>query len=246
MWDIPLIPTNHMEGHFFSALLEKNNSAYNMQKISFPILGLLISGGHTELVLSRDWLQYEIIGETRDDAAGEAFDKVARMLGLEYPGGPAIAREAAKWHGEPNIKLPRPMIDSGDFDFSFSGLKTAVLYQLKATELTTELIHEFAYEFQEAVADVLVKKTIRAAKKYGVKMILSGGGVSANERIKKNLTEKVDKELKDVSLFISPRELTGDNAIMIAVAAYINIDLRPQKYSSAEIHAEGTLRIGNN
>ncbi|MBI2049054.1 MAG: tRNA (adenosine(37)-N6)-threonylcarbamoyltransferase complex transferase subunit TsaD [Parcubacteria group bacterium] len=275
VWDVPIIPVNHMEGHLVSALLQAEtrisnskflisnkiqNSKFKILNSNFPILALLVSGGHTELVLSKDWLQYEIVGETRDDAAGEAFDKVARMLGLGYPGGPAIAAGAAQWKSQiakskaqtnskfqilnSKLRLPRPMIDSDNFDFSFSGLKTAVLYQLKKIpELTPDIVQEFAYEFQEAVTEVLVTKTIKAAQKYGARAILLGGGVSANSRLKEALEEKISTELDDVTFFAAPRELTGDNAVMIGVAAYLRHTLAPKKYPPETIRAEGTLRL---
>ena len=248
VWDVPIIPVNHMEGHFFSALLKKNDGArYQILDTKYPLLALLISGGHTELVLSRDWLSYELIGETRDDAAGEAFDKVARMLGLPYPGGPAIAAEAAKFQISnfkfQNVKLPRPMIDSGDYDFSFSGLKTAVLYALKDRDRSPETVQEFAHEFQEAVAEVLVSKTLRAAEEYGARAILVGGGVSANTRIGDLLKEKVTETLPETALFMAPRALTGDNAVMIGVAAYLRHTVAPHAYAPEEIRAEGTLRL---
>ncbi|OGZ14767.1 MAG: hypothetical protein A3J08_04300 [Candidatus Lloydbacteria bacterium RIFCSPLOWO2_02_FULL_51_11] len=256
VWDVPIIPINHMEGHFFSALLKKNDTipdiqhtTYNIQKIHFPLLALLVSGGHTELVVSRDWLSYERIGETRDDAAGEAFDKVARMLGLPYPGGPAIAREAARFQRQETrdkghvVRFPRPMKDSGDFGFSFSGLKTAVLYALKGRGRTPALVAEFAYEFQEAVTDVLVSKTIRAAKEYDVRAVLLGGGVSANTRLKDALGEKLAAHDPDIRFAAAPREFTGDNAVMIGVAAYLHAVLNQQKYDPGEITAQGTLRM---
>ncbi len=263
VWDVPIIPVNHMEGHFFSALLKKNDATtYSIPDTrpvpyrtagsgsGYPILALLVSGGHTELVLSRDWLHYEIIGETRDDAAGEAFDKVARMLGLEYPGGPAISREAKKFISDtrypiPDTKLPRPMLDSPDYDFSFSGLKTAVLYQLKKIpKLTPDIIQEFAYEFQEAVTEVLVTKTIKATQEYGARAVLLGGGVSANSRLKEALEEKIAAELDDVAFSPAPREFTGDNALMIGAAAYLRHTIAPREYPLSDINAEGTLRIG--
>ncbi len=265
MWDIPVSGINHMEGHVFSALLQKRHGelkveSYKLQDIEFPVLTLLISGGHTELVLMKDWLKYEIVGETKDDAVGEAFDKVARMLGLGYPGGPEIARQAAQWKQTDghwmsiSLKLPRPMIDSGDFNFSFSGLKTAVLYEIKKiNELTTELIQEFSHEFQEAATEVLVSKTVKAAKEYGAKTILVGGGVSANKRIRESLKEATSYpstttklimghgKLQATSLYIAPLELTGDNALMIAVAGYFRAIL--DKEYKKEIVAHGILRL---
>src|SRR3972149_12004930 len=158
-----------------------------------PALALLISGGHTELVLVKEKLTYEIIGETRDDAAGEAFDKTARLLGLSYPGGPEISR-LAKLKSKTKYKLPRPMIKSPDFDFSFSGLKTAVLYLIRDLgKLTKSMKIAIAKEFQDAVTDVLVSKTMRAAKQYKVKTILAGGGVIANNQIRETLAQEAKK-----------------------------------------------------
>ncbi len=261
VWDMPIIPVNHMEGHLFSALLKKDNepqtTSYKLQKIAFPAITLLISGGHTELVLMKDWGDYKIVGETRDDAVGEAFDKVARMLGLPYPGGPAISTEAKKWDDtHSSLTLPRPMIDSGDFDFSFSGLKTAVLYKLKEfqkstmsgyeqpEELPREVVQEFAYEFQKAVTDVLVSKTIASVEHLGAKSILLGGGVSANDHIREILDKETREKLPGVKLFISPKELTGDNALMIAIAGYANRSTQLTTQEIEHLCAEGTLRFG--
>ena len=228
-WDIPLIPVNHMEGHVLSSLI-KNDV---ITSIKFPALALLISGGHTQLVLMNGWSQYEIIGETRDDAVGEAFDKVARMLGLPYPGGPEVSK-LAEIAREENIKsqysLPRPMINSSDFDFSFSGLKTAVLYKIKEIkkERNDEKLSEIdkkqmAREFEDTVAEVLLEKTKRAIKEFDIKTFLLGGGVSANKHISYTLETHLSRNLlKDVDIFIPPIELTGDNAIMIAAAGYSN------------------------
>lgn len=248
VWNVPVIPVNHMEGHIFSALLkrrcEKKFSIFNFQ---FPIVSLLISGGHTELVLSKKWLNYKIVGETKDDAVGEAFDKVARMLGLPYPGGPEIGRKAARFQRtgrRMSGMLPRPMINSGDFNFSFSGLKTAVLYRLKEhKKLTPKLIAEFSHEFQEAVTEVLVKKTIAAAKKYKVKTIIVGGGVSANKRIRDAFVGESRIMNHELRIFLSPLELTGDNALMIAVAGYIRSVLTKTIYKPRDIKATGTLRL---
>jgi N6-L-threonylcarbamoyladenine synthase len=257
-WDLPIIPVNHMEGHLFSALLKKDekiqDTRYKIQNIKLPVLALLISGGHTELVLMRDWFQYEIVGETKDDAVGEAFDKVARMLGLPYPGGPAISEQAQKWNiqdtrykkraGKESIVLPRPMIDSGDFNFSFSGLKTAVLYRVKKIlELNPELIQEFSYEFQEATSDVLTSKTLAASMHYGAKTILVGGGVAANSRIREVLAEETSHRIQDAKLFYSPNELSGDNALMIAVAGYAHQSNATELHDMEKISADGGLRL---
>lgn len=137
LWDIPLIPIDHMEGHILSVLIEQKGKKYNTKKINYPALALLVSGGHTELVLIKKPLDYKIIGETRDDAVGEAFDKVARLLGLPYPGGPVLSALGKEARGKHNFKLPRPMMTSDDFDFSFSGLKTAVLYTLQKQKKVT-------------------------------------------------------------------------------------------------------------
>ncbi|TSC78741.1 MAG: O-sialoglycoprotein endopeptidase [Parcubacteria group bacterium Gr01-1014_29] len=268
LWDVPLIGINHMEGHIVSALLNsklkvqsaklqsKNKKfltpkAYSLKPISYPALALLVSGGHTELVLIKRPLRYEIIGETRDDAAGEAFDKVARILGLGYPGGPHVAALAqrAQTHAERTRKnaeskgqrisalrprvsarelmLPRPMMHSKDFDFSFSGLKTAVLYLVR--DLEKQGIHikklrpTIAKEFQDAVVDVLVAKTIRAAKEYKVKSIILGGGVAANTELRKRLSEKVAEYIPASSLRLPDSSVTGDNALMIAAAAIARV-----------------------
>ncbi len=229
LWDKPLIPINHMMGHFFSAFLQKSGkekSQFAIRNSQFPKIALLVSGGHTELVLVRKPWKFEIVGETRDDAAGEAFDKVARILGLGYPGGPFISAAAEmklKVKSEKlKIKLPRPMIGSNDYDFSFSGLKTAVLYLTRelGAKQTKKLRPLIAKEFQDAVVDVLVKKTIRAAKEYKAKAILLGGGVAANNRLRASLGNALRKEIPDSQFLIPDISLTGDNALMIALAAH--------------------------
>ena len=238
-WGKPLIAVNHLEGHIYSAMKMREYENMKINNFNFPALALIVSGGHTQLVLMTDYGKYKIIGETRDDAAGEAFDKVGKMLGLGYPGGPVVSAFAEKFliSNSPNkiqklkfknIKLPRPMIDSKDFDFSFSGLKTAVLYSLRAishkavsckttkrtpTAYSLRLTAEMCAEFQQAVIDVLITKTQRAAKQYNVKNIILSGGVSAN----KSLRERFKKEFGDKLLLPGPG-LSTDNAVMIAVA----------------------------
>lgn len=242
LWKLPLIPINHMEGHIFAAFIKngKENSRFEILNSKFPMLALLVSGGHTELVLIKKWGQYKKIGETRDDAAGEAFDKVARMLGLPYPGGPQISKigKAGKAKVYP---LPRPMINSKDFDFSFSGLKTAVLYTIKNIgKLNKQTKADLAREFEEAVSEVLVKKTLSAAKKYGVNAILLGGGVAANERLRNDLLAGVKSSLPNTELLLPGGSAVTDNALMIAVAAYFN---KNKKVSAGKIKACGNLSL---
>ncbi len=218
-WNTPLIPVNHMEGHIFTPLLDKN------KKLKFPAVALLISGGHTELILMKDWADYKIIGQTKDDAVGEAYDKVARMMGLSYPGGPEISKLAgekkAKNEDKNDYSLPRPMINSNDFDFSFSGLKTAVLYKLKQIERPSdpEVKRQIAKEFENAVKDVLVAKTRRALQKYKPKSLILGGGVTANKMIREAFEELI-KEFPKSNLLLPDRKYSTDNAVMIAVAGY--------------------------
>jgi len=229
-WRVPLVSVNHLEGHIYASWLES-------EPPKFPLLALIVSGGHTELVLMKKHLNYKILGETRDDAAGEAFDKVARMLSLGYPGGPEIAKLAEK--GKPkSINFPRPMINSGDFDFSFSGLKTAVLYYLRDNPRADKA--EAAYEFQQAVVDVLAKKTADALRKYKVKSLVVGGGVAANNALRRVLNILIKKSFPKISLHISPLWLCGDNAAMIAAAGYYRFKAKKFKKN---IKAVGNLKL---
>lgn len=225
VWEKPLIATNHMEGHIMTALATNDQDAGLVVKdVTLPVLALLISGGHTELVVMKKWLEYELVGQTRDDAVGEAFDKVARMLDLPYPGGPEISRlaEAARETNERGpYTLPRPMIDSATCDFSFAGLKTAVLYLLKdKPEMSEEEKKHIAHEFEDAVSDVLWKKTARALEETQAKTLVIGGGVSANKHIRRVFTERMKGEHPEVALRIPSAALTTDNAIMIALAGF--------------------------
>jgi len=219
--NIPLIGVNHIEGHIYSNWLDEHQVAH----ILFPALCLIVSGGHTQLVLMHDHGQYELIGQTRDDAAGEAFDKIARILELGYPGGPAIAKTAETFtpHQSLGIEFPRPMIQSNDFDFSFSGLKTSVLYKVRDLSLSHTLENiraEIAHEAQKAIVETLVTKTIRAAERYNVKSILLAGGVSANALLRQSLMHASDSQ--GIKCVIPAREYTTDNAAMIAMAGYWN------------------------
>jgi N6-L-threonylcarbamoyladenine synthase len=190
-------------------------------------------------------LSYKLVGQTRDDAVGEAFDKVARMLGLPYPGGPQVSKlaEAAREAKEtPSVSLPRPMIDSNTCDFSFAGLKTAVLYLLKdMPELSDEKKRHVAHEFENAVADVLWKKTARALSETGAKTLVIGGGVSANTHIRRIFEEKIAQH-PDVSLRIPAAALTTDNAIMIALAAFYRA-LRDDYADAEALKANGTRSL---
>ncbi len=251
-WDIPVMPINHMEGHIIGALfVPAGEKRRTLSAVSFPAVALLISGGHTELVLMKGWGRYELVGETRDDAVGEAFDKVARTLGLPYPGGPEIsryaeharAREADRVHAAtPEITLPRPMIGSDDFDFSFSGLKTAVLYLVKKIgTLNEETKERIAREFEDAAAEVLSRKTEKAIDHYGARTLIVGGGVIANAHIRREL-RKIAETRPDFSLYMSDQELSTDNALMIALAATLHTKKAPS-FASEEIRANGNLKL---
>ena len=245
-WEKPLVSVNHMEGHVLAGLAEVRDGNLIIKDIETPILALLISGGHTELVVMNEWLTYELVGETRDDAVGEAFDKVARMLDLPYPGGPQISRLAEEMRNtssETLFKLPRPMIDSGTCDFSFAGLKTAVLHILKTKEgLTEEEKRHIAHEFENAVTDVLWKKTSLAIEDAGAQTLVIGGGVSANTHIRRVFTEKIKSDHSNVALRIPTAALTTDNAIMIAMSGFFRAQ---RKEFAAEIVANGNLSLGH-
>jgi len=210
-----IMPVQHISGHIYSNWLSN-------KKIEFPVLNLVVSGGHTELILMDGHAKYKKLGSTRDDAAGEAFDKVAKLLGLGYPGGPVISKLAEG--GDNNaFELPRPMINSGDFDFSFSGLKTSVFYlSKKHKEILKpgQAQNDFCASFQQAAIDVLIAKTIKAARRYKVKYILLAGGVSANNELRKQLKQAAKKE--KIEFLVPEKIFCTDNAAMIAAAAYFN------------------------
>jgi N6-L-threonylcarbamoyladenine synthase len=214
-----LIAVNHLEGHIYSVFAQ--NSVGNPQvKIEFPLLAVIVSGGHTEIVLMKDHLNYEVLGETLDDAAGEALDKAAKLIGLGYPGGPVIETIAAEVKNVDQDHFPRPMLKEKTLDFSYSGLKTAFYYHLKkmSDEDKKKQLKTLVSSFQEAVFDVLIKKTERVIKKTGVKRIVVGGGVIANKRLRKLMRDLMKKNQGQV-LFPPFKYLTGDNAAMIGIVA---------------------------
>jgi len=271
-WDIPVIPVNHIEGHILANWLAPISENYKSQitnhKNLFPAICLVVSGGHTQLILMEKIGEYEIIGETRDDAAGECFDKIAKILGLGYPGGPAIAQQAEQWKpqitnhpirdngclwqpisngaGKFKINLPRPMKYQKNYDFSFSGLKTAVFYDFKSrppeVQKDEEYIREICYRTQEAIIDLLLYKTFKAAEKYNVKTIILGGGVSANNRLRSEI--KKEAKLKNLTSFIPEKKLSVDNGVMVATAAYFSQEKATREIK--KIKADPNLRLKNN
>lgn len=217
VWKLPAVAVNHIEGHLYSNFITASPK--------LPALILTVSGGHTQLVHMKTHLSYKTIGETRDDAAGEAFDKAAKLLGLGYPGGPLVSKAATEYANlikqdlaSPSIILPRPMLNDKSYDFSFSGLKTALLYETRKDKDYKKRINEYCYAFEQAVVDVLVTKTMRAAKKLGVKSVMLAGGVAAN----KALRERLSAEVSNAGLAFAMPDLsyTTDNAAMIAAAGY--------------------------
>ncbi len=240
LWDIHVMPINHMEGHIVSVLMENED----VRPVEFPALALLISGGHTEIVSIKAWGSYTVIGQTRDDAVGEAFDKVARMLGLPYPGGPEIS-QLAKMAREKNIPhtvtLPRPMLHSQDLDFSFSGLKTAVLYHIRDNGTPTEEEKmDIAREFEDAVTEVLIKKTEKALEDTGAKILIVAGGVIANTNIRE-ACKHMEKKYTGLVVKTPTQKLSTDNALMIAGAAYIESEIKP--FHKKNITAVGNLKL---
>lgn len=272
VWNKPLLGIQHLEGHIYANFLSSRNDQLPMtnDQISneiqkseniFPLVALIVSGGHTELVLMQKHFDYTILGVTQDDAAGEAFDKVAKLLGLTYPGGPEIAKRADKYRirnqesdiKELSEKFPRPMLNSDDFNFSFSGLKTAVLYSLKKE--APEKIHDeqfiasMCFAFQEAVVDVLVSKTKKALELYSPETLVIAGGVSANVRLREQLQKTIDTlnleallPNQDKITFLTPEfAYSLDNAAMIGIAAAFRYEHMNAKQKEALMHTPLTL-----
>src|SRR3989338_4122792 len=234
-WQKPLVSVNHLEGHIYANLLQSlqmQNSKGKRQKFfEFPLLALVVSGGHTELVLMTKHLSYKLLGSTRDDAAGEAFDKTAKLLGLPYPGGPALAKIATR--GNPlAINFPRPMLEQNNLDFSFAGLKTAVaiymkkhhpdkLENVRMTELKAKTVADVAASFQAAVVETLVGKTLHAAEKYRPQTMALAGGVAANLALRYELHATLAQQFPKINLLVPELAYTTDNAAMIAAAGAV-------------------------
>ncbi len=234
----PIIPVNHIKAHILFFLFEK-------KKIDLPAIALIASGGHTELVLMKSFSSYKLIGKTRDDAAGECFDKTARVLGLGYPGGPAISSRAGRFNPQKSkfeIKLPRPMKHAKNYDFSFSGLKTAVLYDFlsrnKKTKNSAEYISQMAYEVEEAVTDILVFKLKKATEEKGAKTLILGGGVTANKTLQEKI-RRMKKDFPEIDFFVPSAGHATDNAEIIGAAA--SVDKTRKKHH--EVRANANLKI---
>ena len=262
LWQKPLLGIHHIEGHIYANFISATDTTKKhfsnmsvrsgLSNTKFPALCLVVSGGHTQLVFMKDHISYEIIGQTLDDAVGEAFDKVARILNIGYPGGPAVAANAAEFQisnfefrNKKNPKLtasedigyqltlPRPMINKPGYNFSFSGLKTAVLYEVKKFQggstskmeveppkaLPQDYIAEMCHEFQQAAVDVLISKTLKAAKQFEPNTIMLAGGVSANKELREQFGKSIQAKFPHIKYQIPDLSLTGDNAAMIAAAA---------------------------
>jgi N6-L-threonylcarbamoyladenine synthase len=239
VWNVPIVAVNHLEGHIIVARAKDGT----LSPIDLPAISLLVSGGHTELVLIEEWQKYQTIGATRDDAAGEAFDKSARLIGLPYPGGPQIsklANDARANNSTRSFELPRPMIKDMSFDFSFAGLKTAVKKIVDNWGHGTDYMKSaLARETEEAIVDVLVAKTSRAVESHNAQTVIVGGGVSANDHLRKKFKEEFDGRAK--LLFPTP-EFATDNAVMIALAGYFHAE-KKEFVGMEELRANGNLRL---
>lgn len=211
---LPLVPVNHMAGHLYAARF--------VSDFTYPMLGLLVSGGHTELVYMKEEHDYQIIGETRDDAAGEAYDKVGRVMGINYPAGKTVDQWAAKGHD--TFHFPRAMEKEDNFDFSFSGLKSAFINTVHNADQRGKVLdkYDLAASFQQSVVDVLVAKTIRALDEFPVKQLILAGGVAANQGLRKQLSAGLQAKHPEVQLLQAPLKYCGDNAAMIGAAGYVN------------------------
>ena len=247
-YKIRILPVNHLSGHLYSPLIstEKLNQWQKFKKIEFPVISLIVSGGHTILLLLENLYKYKVLGETRDDAAGEAFDKVGRLLGLPYPAGSELEKLAAGGN-DAAFNFPRPMIHQKNYEFSFAGLKTAVLYAFqgfsKLQTLNSKLKSNIAASFQKAVVDVLTEKTIRAAREFKAKTVLVGGGVINNCVLQYSIKRASRKLKRGIRVLFPDRSLTTDNALMIAAAGFLKLlsGTRPKTWKT--IDADANLRL---
>lgn len=245
LWDIPIVPINHMEGHVLASVFDIDRP-HQLADIAFPALSLLISGGHTELILLNSWQSYEKIGQTRDDAVGEAYDKTARLLGLSYPGGPQLAKLATAARQAalpPYAKLPTPMLHSGDLDFSFSGLKTAVRYAVTDKTLSEEEKMALACDFEDVVTTILLKKTHTAVQQTGAKTVIVGGGVSANQHLKRSFDTYFLEQEPDLTVYFPQPGLSTDNSIMIALAGHARAEKAFAPRGASAIRADGNKSL---
>ncbi len=243
----PVIPVNHMEGHILASLYDVEVDDA-LAPIQFPALALLVSGGHTELILMKNWGQYEKVGQTRDDAVGEAFDKVARLMGLPYPGGPEIGRRAAiareaKLPPYGEKPLPRPMVHSDDFDFSYAGLKTAVRYAIGDKTMTEEEKNALSRDFEDAAIESLYTKTVKAIDHFGIATLIIGGGVSANSFLRQTFTEKLLATHPHIEVYLPHRDLSTDNSVMIALAGHAQLATARSAGAIAYIRADGNRSL---
>lgn len=238
----PLIPVNHMLGHLYSPFSQLLTTNYSLNAI-FPMISLIVSGGHTMLVLVKNLKDYKVLGQTVDDAVGEAFDKTAKMLGLPYPGGPEVSKLAEKGNSK-SIDFPRPMLNQKNYNFSFSGLKTAVLYYLKnlhPTSYTLKSKQDICASFQKACVDVLTTKTMRAVKEFSAKSVSLSGGVAANASLRDKL--KTESQKLKVKFMAPPMNLCTDNAEMIAIASAIMLKNGFKPKSFKNIKASPNLEL---
>jgi N6-L-threonylcarbamoyladenine synthase len=261
-WGIPVVPVNHIESHILVNFLNAKENSFGLKEgkilnteYLFPAICLVVSGGHTELILMEGVGKYKLLGETRDDAAGECFDKTARILGLGYPGGPAIAEQARQWKSQSQnpkyeidpkflIKLPRPMIHQKNYDFSFSGLKTAVLYQYQKSKIKNQKYKQaMSWEIQQAIIDVLIHKTLKAAKDFKAKSIILGGGVTANDELRKQFKEAIKKQLPNTLYLMPKTSFCTDNAVMVGLTGYFRWIRNKKLKRPKTIEADANLKL---
>ncbi|OGM75153.1 tRNA (adenosine(37)-N6)-threonylcarbamoyltransferase complex transferase subunit TsaD [Candidatus Woesebacteria bacterium RIFOXYB1_FULL_38_16] len=243
LWNKPIVPVNHLIGHITACFLKQDSDIAAQKVPEFPAIALVVSGGHTDMILMTDHGKAKWLGGTRDDASGEAFDKIARLLSLPYPGGPSLSKRADNYllrYPDKKLNLfPRPMIGSGNYDFSFSGLKTSVFNNIKNRRLSDFEIDEYSAEVQAAIADVLVTKTIRAVEKYKPKSLLLAGGVSANRFLRDSFSEYFNGSPTGTSFYVPVVSYCTDNASYIAAAGFYNY--KPRMLDQVQVKPEMSI-----